>query len=63
MRVKVDRDLCEANAICAGLVPDVFDVDDEDTLHILVDDVPPDLADGVRHAVASCPKMALSLMD
>lgn len=61
MRVKVDHELCEANAICAGLVPEVFDVDDEDTLHILVDEVPPGLADGVRRAVQSCPKMALSL--
>ncbi len=61
MRVKVDHDLCEANAICAGLVPEVFDVDDEDTLHILVGEVPPEFADGVRRAVMSCPKMALSL--
>jgi ferredoxin len=61
MRVHVDRDACEANAICAGLVPEVFEVDDEDVLHINVEDVPPALADAVRHAVRSCPKAALSL--
>ena len=60
MKVKVDRDLCEANAVCAGLVPEVFEVDDEDELHILVDEVPEALSDGVRRAVQSCPKTALS---
>lgn len=61
MRVIVDRDACEANAVCAGLVPEVFDVDDDDVLHIKLDVVPVNLADSVRHAVRSCPKAALSL--
>ena len=61
MRVIVDHDLCEANAVCAGLVPEVFDVDDEDVLHIAASEVPPQLAEGVRHAVESCPKTALRI--
>ncbi len=61
MRVKVDDEVCEANAVCAGLVPEVFEVDDEDNLHILVSDVPPEVADRVRHAVRSCPKAALEI--
>ena len=63
MRVDVDRDACEANAICAGLVPEVFEVDDEDVLHIKTDEVPATLAESVRHAVRSCPKAALSLQE
>ncbi len=63
VRVEVDRDACEANAICAGLVPEVFEVDDEDNLHIAAGDVPPALTDAVRHAVRSCPKAALSLIE
>jgi ferredoxin len=63
MRVEVDRDACEANAVCAGLVPEVFEVDEDDVLHILADDVPEPLADGVRHAVRSCPKAALRLTE
>ena len=63
MKVIVDRDLCEANAICAGLVPEVFDVDDNDELHILADEVPAGFQDGVRRAVQSCPKTALSLSE
>lgn len=63
MRVTVDHDVCEANAVCAGLVPQVFDVDDEDVLHIRVEEVPAHLADAVRRAVASCPKTALRLAE
>ena len=61
MKVKVDPEVCEANGVCEGLVPEVFSVDDDDNLHILVAEVPPQFADGVRHAVRSCPKAALQL--
>ncbi len=61
MRVTVDRDLCEANGVCASLVPAVFHLDDDDYLHVMAGDVPPELADLVRRAVLSCPKIALRL--
>lgn len=61
MKISVDRDLCEANAVCAGLVPDVFEVDEDDNLSILKPDVPSGLADIVRHAVWRCPRNALRI--
>ena len=61
MKVRVDRDACEANAVCAGLVPEVFEVDDEDVLHIKMDEIRPAWPSRCRHAVRSCPKAALSL--
>ena len=68
MKVIVDQVACEANAVCARLVPQVFsiheDEDGEDVLVIADDgEVPPELADGIRDAVARCPKMALDLQD
>ena len=63
MKVTVDRDLCEANGVCAGLAPEVFDLDDEDQLHILRPEVPARLADVTRRAVGSCPKTALHLQE
>jgi ferredoxin len=30
VRVEVDRDRCEGNAVCVGIAPDIFDLDDED---------------------------------
>lgn len=61
MRVTFDELACEANGVCAGLAPEVFQLDDNDQLHILLPEPPPELADRVRHAVRSCPKAALRL--
>jgi ferredoxin len=63
MEVRVDRDLCEANGLCTGIAPDVFDLDDEDELVIVQPEPPEELRDDVQQAVASCPKNALSLAD
>ncbi|GAA2722343.1 ferredoxin [Actinocorallia aurantiaca] len=63
MKVIVDYLVCEANGVCVGLAPDVFDLDDEDNLHVLLPDVPADQQDKVRHAVRSCPKAALSVTE
>ncbi|MET8876380.1 MULTISPECIES: ferredoxin [unclassified Nocardia] len=61
MKVSVDLDQCEANGICVGIAPDVFELDDDDQLHILVGEVAEDRLDDVRDAVAQCPKAALRL--
>ena len=68
MKVTVDPVACEANAVCVRLVPRLFsiheDEDGEDVLAIAADgEVPAALADAVRDAVNSCPKMALTLED
>ena len=42
MRVVVNLDLCEGNALCMGAVPEVFDVDDVCDKAVLLDDQPPD---------------------
>jgi ferredoxin len=61
MKVKANFAACEANAVCAGLAPEVFEVDDNDYLNILLPEPPAEMLDRVRHAVRSCPKAALSL--
>jgi len=63
MRVVVDRTLCEANAVCARLVPEVFAVGDDDRLEIKQEQPPEALRERVEHAVRRCPKLALSLVD
>ena len=41
MKVVVDYDLCEANALCMDCCPEVFRVEEDDTLTVLIeDDVP-----------------------
>jgi ferredoxin len=61
MRVVVDRDLCESNGVCEGLAPEVFQIDDDDTLLILQEHPDESLRAKVQDAVRSCPKQALSL--
>ncbi|MCB0978098.1 MAG: ferredoxin [Acidimicrobiales bacterium] len=61
MRVKVDYDLCESNAVCMGIAPEVFEVRDDDFLYILQEEPPAELHERVREAVARCPKQAISV--
>jgi ferredoxin len=62
-KVKADFDLCESNAICTGLAPDVFEIDDDDYLVVLTDEVTPENEARIQQAVAACPKAALSIVE
>lgn len=62
-KVKVDYELCEANALCEAVAPDVFQVDDDDMLHVLGDQVTDENRARVEQAVASCPRAAISIED
>ncbi len=61
LRVVVDYELCEANALCMGAAPEVFEVDDRDQLHLLQDQPPESQWAKVEKAVRLCPKGALRL--
>ena len=41
MRVVVDFDLCESNALCMAAAPEVFEVRDDDFMYVL-DENPPE---------------------
>jgi ferredoxin len=62
-KVVVDFDVCESNAICMGIAPEVFEVRDDDFLYIL-DETPPDsLRPKVEQSVRQCPKQAISIVE
>jgi ferredoxin len=61
MELAVDRDLCEANAVCCGLAPDVFELDDDENLVITMPTPSEELLPKVQKAVERCPKNALEL--
>ena len=63
MRVVVERDLCESNAVCMRLVPEVFQVRDDDRLDIIEERPPEAWRARVAEAVRRCPKQALSLAE
>ena len=61
MKVVVDYDLCESNAICMGIAPEVFEVRDDDNLYLLQEEPPEELRAKVEEAVRRCPKQAITL--
>jgi ferredoxin len=63
MKVVVDYDLCEANAVCMGVAPEVFRVEEDDTLTILMEHPPESLRKKVQEAVRLCPKQAISIVE
>ena len=56
MRVVVDFDLCESNAVCMGIAPEVFEVRDDDFLYILQEEPPEALRPKIEEAVQRCPE-------
>jgi ferredoxin len=63
MRVTVDWQLCESNAVCTGIAPTVFDLDDDDNLTILEEKPDEKLWPAVRDAAAACPQRAIILTE
>lgn len=61
MKVVVDFDLCEANAVCMDVAPEIFRVDDDDMLHILIESPPESLRKKLEDAVRLCPRQAIRL--
>lgn len=63
MRVVVDFSRCESNAICMGVVPEVFEVRDDGYLYVLNETPPESLRTKVEEAVYNCPMGAISVVD
>ena len=62
MRVHVDPEKCQGHNRCYALAPELFDVDDYGEAHEIGDgEVPPELVDKARLAVANCPEFAITI--
>ena len=53
-RVVVDFDLCESNAICMQIAPEVFEVRDDDFLYVLNEEPGEDMRAKVEESVQRC---------
>jgi ferredoxin len=62
-KIEVDWGLCESNGVCMGIIPEVFRLEDDDTLTILQEDVTPENEERVRDAVRQCPRQAISIVE
>ncbi|MCX2949080.1 ferredoxin [Lentzea sp. NEAU-D7] len=61
MKVGVDPSLCEAHGECMSILPEVFDLDDDEVLQIRDGELAPSEEEPAERAVVSCPKGALRL--
>jgi ferredoxin len=62
-KIEVDWGLCESNGVCMGIIPEVFQLEDDDTLTVLQEDVTPENEARVRDAVRQCPRQAISITE
>jgi ferredoxin len=62
-KIEVDWGLCESNGVCMGIIPEVFRLEDDDTLTVLQEDVTPENEEQVRDAVRQCPRQAISITE
>ena len=64
MRVVVDWDLCQGHGACKSEAPEVFDVDEQNSVVIVLQESPPEaLRTSVLAAVKYCPTRALSIRE
>ena len=63
MKVVVDFDKCESNAVCMGIAPEVFEVRDDNFLYVLQEEPPESDRPKLQECVHQCPTGAISLVD
>ena len=61
MKITVNRALCDGNGDCAAVAPELFMLDDNDELVILIETPGEELRAKAEAAVLACPKNALML--
>ena len=61
MKVVVDYDLCEANALCMDCAPEIFRVEEDDSLTVLIEKPGEELREKLEKAVRLCPRQAISI--
>ena len=61
MKIVVDRDLCESNGLCVEICPEVFRIDAQDRLVLLIEHPDERVQARVEQAVRVCPRHALRI--
>ena len=63
MKLRIDAEACTGHGRCYVLAPEVFEPDDEGHSVGLVDEIPAELLDQARLAVANCPESAITIAE
>ena len=62
MRIEVDREVCEGVGMCESMAHEVFELDDDDVMHLREEQPSEERRTEVAAAVASCTVQALRLV-
>lgn len=63
MQVKISKELCEGNAVCVALAPQVFAQNGVGEAYLTVEVVRAEDEADVWRAIDGCPRLAISLVD
>ncbi|MBO0714440.1 MAG: ferredoxin [Acidimicrobiales bacterium] len=61
MKVVVNFDTCQSNAVCVGIAPEVFEVRDDGFLYILDEHPAESMRPQLEESVRACPTQSISL--
>lgn len=63
MKINVDRTRCASIGMCEGIAPDLFEIGDDGTMRIVLDEIPEERRLDVEQACMDCPTQALSIQE
>lgn len=61
MRIRVDRSICQGHALCAGVAPELFTLDDEGYSNVGDVEIPAGSEDLARRGMETCPERAIMI--
>ena len=61
MKITVNFDMCQSNALCMSVAPEVFEVRDDGFLYILNENPGEELRAKMDEAVRLCPTQAITV--
>jgi len=61
MHAEVDQDLCISCGACIDTCPEVFDWNNDEKAHPILDEVPGNLEDQASEAAEGCPTDAITI--
>ena len=61
MKIIIDWDLCQGHGNCTGEAPEVFRLDEQGNMQLLMEEAPLELAPQLDLAVRYCPTSAIRI--
>ena len=61
MKIEIDFERCESNGLCMEVMPEVFELRDDNFLYLLADEVGPEQEAAAEEAARVCPRHAIQL--